>query len=157
MNNCKWITNINLVNSTYLGYWQQRGWDNDAMYNTGSWIVVPGDTQIAGFFNLDGSGQVPLGLVPVAGIAFAGDRGISKVEISADGGNTWTTASLVDPLSQYTWVFWSASWNPPATGEYHLEVRATDGEGNLQTATMNAPFPGGATGYQVVDISVVAS
>jgi hypothetical protein len=31
--------------------------------------------------------------IPLAGIAFAGDRGITKVEVSADGGNTWKTAS----------------------------------------------------------------
>lgn len=155
MMNAKWITNIQVVNSTYEGYWQVRGWEVDAMYNTGSWIVVPGNTEISNYFNLDGLGRVPLGIVPIAGIAFAGDRGISKVEVSADGGSTWITASLIDPLSNYTWVFWSASWNPPATGDYHLYVRATDGQGNLQTSEINGPFPNGATGYDIVDISVV--
>ena len=77
------------------------------------------------------------------------------MEISADGGNTWTTASLTDPLSDYTWVFWSAQWNPPATGNYQIMVRATDGTGTVQTATVSGPFPDGATGYHVIDISVL--
>ena len=82
-------------------------------------------------------------MVPIAGIAFAGDRGISKVEVSTDGGNTWMPASVQDPLSDYTWVFWTADWNPPAAGRYSIAVRATDGTGAVQTAAMTPPFPAG--------------
>jgi DMSO/TMAO reductase YedYZ molybdopterin-dependent catalytic subunit len=156
MMNCKWITSIEVVSGVYQGYWQVRGWENDAEYQTMSDIVIPGTAQIDQRFGISGSNSVGLGLVPVAGIAFAGDRGISKVEVSTDGGATWTTASLNDALSQYTWVFWSAQWNPPSKGSYKLMVRATDGTGDAQTAVMSSPFPNGATGYQVVDISVAA-
>jgi hypothetical protein len=69
---------------------------------------------------------VPGQKVPVAGIAFAGDRGISKVEVSTDGGATWKSASIKDPLSKYTWVLWSAGFTPGATAEnYKIVVRAT--------------------------------
>jgi DMSO/TMAO reductase YedYZ molybdopterin-dependent catalytic subunit len=155
MMNAKWIINIQAVSGVYQGYWAQRGWTNNALYQTGSEIVIPGDAQVTDRFGIDGSSDVSLGLVPIAGISFAGDRGISKVEVSTDDGSTWTTASLTDPLSNYTWVFWSAQWNPPATGSYKLQVRATDGTGAVQTAVVAAPFPDGATGYQVVDISVL--
>lgn len=40
----------------------------------------------------------------IAGVAYAGDRGISKIEVSTDGGNTWKSAIIKDPLSKYTWV-----------------------------------------------------
>jgi len=156
MNNAKWITGLEVVNTTYLGYWQQRGWGEDARYQTGSSIVIPGDEQVTSIFELAGTSNVPLGMVPIAGLAFAGDRGISKVEVSTDGGKTWTTASLMDPLSNYTWVFWSAEWTPPALGRYSLQVRATDGQGNLQTATVTQPFPNGVTGYDIVDVTVSA-
>lgn len=155
MMNCKWITSVEAVSGTYQGYWQVRGWENDAMYQTGSSIVIPGGAEITSLFGINGSDQVALGVVPVAGIAFVGDRGVSKVEVSSDGGKTWTTASQTSPLSQYTWVFWSAEWNPPAKGAYSLHVRATDGTGAVQTAVVSGPFPNGATGYHVVDISVL--
>jgi DMSO/TMAO reductase YedYZ molybdopterin-dependent catalytic subunit len=154
MMNCKWVTGIEVVAETYQGYWQVRGWINEAQYETGSFIVTPGGAQVADRFGIAPALTVPLGLVPVAGVAFAGDRGIEKVEVSTDGGNTWTLASLQDPLSGNTWVLWTADWNPPATGNYSIAVRATDGTGAVQTASMAAPFPGGATGYAIVDVGV---
>ena len=156
MMNPKWITGIEAVNGVYEGYWQRRGWTNDARYETMSDVVVPGSAAVTERFNIQGSNLVPLGVVPIAGIAFAGDRGISKVEVSTDGGVSWMTASVKDPLSDYTWVLWSAEWNPPKTGNYKIMVRATDGVGNLQTATVTNPFPNGATGYHVLDISIVS-
>jgi len=157
MMNCKWVTSIELVAETYQGYWQVRGWINEAEYETGSFIVTPGNAQVADRFGIAAASSVPLGLVPIAGVAFAGDRGIEKVEVSTDGGNTWTLASLQDPLSGYTWVLWTADWNPPATGNYSIAVRSTDGTGAVQTAVMAMPFPGGATGYAIVDVGVTSS
>ncbi|HUI01826.1 MAG TPA: molybdopterin-dependent oxidoreductase [Nitrososphaerales archaeon] len=157
MMNCKWVTSIELVNETHQGYWQVRGWANEASYQTGSSIVTPGAAQVDDRFGIAGSTSVPVGLVPVAGVAFAGDRGISKVEVSTDGGNTWIPASVKDPLSQYTWVLWTADWNPTSTGNYSIAVRATDGTGAVQTAVMNTPFPSGATGYHIVDVGVTSS
>ncbi len=157
MMNCKWVTSIEVVAETYQGYWQVRGWINEAQYETGSFIVTPGTAQVADRFGIAGAPTVPLALTPIAGVAFAGDRGISKVEVSTDGGNTWTLASLQDPLSGYTWVVWTADWNPPATGHYSIAVRSTDGTGAVQTATLATPFPGGATGYAIVDVGVTSS
>ncbi len=157
MMNAKWITSIEAVSGPYQGYWQVRGWTSNAEYQTGSEIVIPGDAQVTQRFGIDGSSNLPFGTTPIAGIAYAGDRGVSKVEVSTDGGNTWIQASTTQPLSAYTWVFWSTQWNPPATGSYKLMVRATDGTGAVQTAVVTNPFPDGATGYHVVDISVVGS
>ena len=157
MMNCKWVTGIELVAETFQGYWQVRGWINEAQYETSSSIVTPGAAQVDDRFNIAAATSVPMGLTPIAGIAFAGDRGIQKVEVSTDGGNSWTQASLKDPLSGFTWVLWTADWNPPSTGEYRIAVRATDGTGAVQTAVMASPFPGGATGYHIVDVGVTSS
>lgn len=155
MMNAKWITEIELVNRVHEGFWQRRGWSNTAEYQTHSMVVMPGDSQVRERFgNLRSSKVMVGGKVPVAGISFAGDRGISKVEVSTDGGKNWEEASIKDPLSDYTWVLWAADWNPPARGEYKISVRATDRTGNLQTAELRNPFPSGATGYHVVDIKV---
>jgi DMSO/TMAO reductase YedYZ molybdopterin-dependent catalytic subunit len=156
MMNCKWLSGIELVSEKHYGYWQVRGWANEAQYQTGAEIVTPGAAQVADRFGIGGAPNVPLGVAPIAGVAFAGDRGIQKVEVSTDGGNTWAPASVRDPLSDYTWVLWKADWNPPSTGHYSLAVRATDKTGAVQTAVMNTPFPNGATGYHIVDVGVTS-
>ena len=155
MMNAKWITEIELVSGTYQGFWQRRGWTSGATYQTGSTVITPGDAPLRDRFHIPSSlTDVTGSPVPVIGAAFAGDRGISKVEVSSDGGSTWQTASLNDPLSPFTWVFWRLDWNPPGAGDYRLMVRATDGTGQVQVATMTNPFPDGATGYSVVDVKV---
>jgi hypothetical protein len=158
MMNAKWITEIEIVNHVYLGFWQRRGWTNSALYQTGSTVLLPGDSPLIDRFPVPSAlTDVSGNPIPVVGVAFAGDRGISKVEVSTDDGNTWQETSLFDPFSNYTWVFWRLDWNPPATGAYRIKVRASDKAGQTQTATLRDPFPDGATGYQVVDVRVDAT
>jgi hypothetical protein len=90
--------------------------------------------------------------IPIAGVAFAGDRGISKVEVSSDGGATWKEARIKDPLSPYTWVLWATELNVTMKGNYKIIVRATDKTGKIQAAEVRDPFPNGAMGYDVVNV-----
>ena len=157
MMNPKWITEIELVDKVYEGYWQRNGWSNIAEYNTGSSIVIPGQAPIRNRFrdldetsntNSRSSGK----RVPIAGIAFGGDRGISKVEVSTDGGTTWKTATIKEPLSRYTWVLWTAGFIPEGVENYQIVVRSTDKNGKVQTSKLNQPFPDGATGYHTISV-----
>ena len=154
MMNAKWLTEIELVDNVYEGYWQRKGWTNNAKYNTHSFIVIPDNTLIRKRFrNLEPSSNKTLnGRVPVAGVAFAGDRGISKVEVSTDDGTNWKDARIKDPLSQYTWVLWTAELDLIDKGNHKVMVRATDKTGKVQTPELHNPFPNGATGYHIVDI-----
>jgi DMSO/TMAO reductase YedYZ molybdopterin-dependent catalytic subunit len=156
MMNAKWITEIEVVNRTYEGFWQRQGWRNEAEYQIHSTIMIPGEALASRFgdFVLRSSRFVVGGKVPIAGIAFAGDRGISKVEISTDDGKTWETARIREPLSKNTWVLWSTEWIPPAEGRYRIIVRASDMAGRVQSAQLRNPFPNGSTGYHGVDITV---
>ena len=128
---------------------------NNAKYQTHSKIVLPGDALRNRFEALSANIATPGSKSPIAGIAFAGDRGISKVEVSTDGGNTWMTASLKDPISRNSWVLWALEWIPQNKGKYNVVVRATDGYGNLQIAEITDIYPNGATGYHSVEEFVV--
>ena len=154
MMNPKWITEIELVDTVYEGYWQRNGWTNNADVHTTSTTVIPGQAEVrVRFRKLDEMQKiVPGQKAPIAGIAFGGDRGISKVEVSIDGGATWKSAVIKNPLSQYTWVLWTAGSTPAGIENYKIIVRATDKTGQVQTAEFNEPFPDGATGYQTVNI-----
>jgi DMSO/TMAO reductase YedYZ molybdopterin-dependent catalytic subunit len=142
MMNAKWIKEIEVTDQVYMGYWQERGWSNDARIKTTSIIYYPPP-----------SVQVN-GATPIAGVAFAGDRGISKVEVSVDGGNSWNEAVLKAPRSPYSWVLWAYEWKPTTTGTANIVVRATDGKGQLQEPTVVQSFPDGASGYSSVQVTV---
>ena len=142
MKNVKWLTKIEVVTNDFQGYWMERGWSDLAVVNTHSRIDTPYRVRWDG-------GQVPLG-----GIANAGSRGVARVEISTDGGARWTDAELEEALGPLTWRRWRYLWTPPGTGKHVVLVRATDGEGQLQTATRREPFPSGSTGLDSIELDV---
>jgi DMSO/TMAO reductase YedYZ molybdopterin-dependent catalytic subunit len=154
MMNPKWITEIEIVDSVYEGYWQRNGWTNTADVHTNSSIVIPGQAPIRHRFRkLDETPNIiPGEKAPIAGIAFGGDRGISKVEVSTDGGTTWKSAVIKEPLSRFTWVLWTGGITPTGKENYNIVVRATDNTGQVQTSEINKPFPDGATGYHMVNV-----
>jgi DMSO/TMAO reductase YedYZ molybdopterin-dependent catalytic subunit len=145
MKNVKWLQRIEVVTFDFQGYWMERGWSDIAAYNTHVRIDSP-----------TGSGRPVDGTLVVAGIAFAGQRGIAKVELSTDGGKTWSEAALEAPPGRHTWRRWRYPWTVPGSGRYRLVARATDGTGQTQTSVQRPPFPDGSTGYHAIDISVTA-
>ncbi|MFL6510954.1 MAG: molybdopterin-dependent oxidoreductase [Nitrososphaera sp.] len=155
MMNAKWITEIELVDAVYEGFWQRRGWANNAKYQTHSKIVFPGDTLQNRFEEILSTNTATTGTKsPIAGIAFAGERGISKVEVSTDGGKSWQSASIKDPLSNNCWALWALNWVPQNKGKYNIVVRATDKAGNTQTSEIREIYPNGSTGYHSVEETV---
>lgn len=140
--NPKWLTRIELTDHFVGGLYADQGWYNGPL-ETMSRIDHPRD-------------QTPVGqTVEVGGIAFAGNRGIQKVEISTDGALTWHEATLQPPTSEDSWVLWAWSWTPTQKGAYTLTSRATDGTGTVQTSRMRGTVPHGSTGYHQVPIQVV--
>ncbi|MGH2460154.1 MAG: molybdopterin-dependent oxidoreductase [Chloroflexota bacterium] len=141
--NVKWIKQIEVIDHGFVGYWQARGWTDDATVQTQSQIDLPYDRAV-----------FPGGPILVGGIAFAGARGVSKVELSPDGGTTWLPTTLRPPLSPLTWVTWTVLWTPTTAGWHRLTVRATDGLGQPQRSDVTPPIPDGATGYHSIEVRV---
>ena len=143
MKNVKWLTELELVNHDYKGYWETRGWSDEAIVKVRSRIDLPGDGE-----TIRGKDYV------IRGIAFGGLHGISKVEVSVDGGLRWQEAELERPLSSYSWVFWSFIWKAPGTGRYTLAARATDKRGMLQEVAPAGAYPDGASGLHEINVTI---
>jgi DMSO/TMAO reductase YedYZ molybdopterin-dependent catalytic subunit len=138
----KWLTEIELTNWNFDAYWIQRTWSKEGPVKTQSRI----DTVQAG-------DNLSAGKNPIGGVAWAPHRGIERVEVSTDDGETWNTASLAKQLAEDTWRQYVYDWDA-TPGDYTLQVRATDGNGETQTSAEAPPHPSGATGYHTIDVSV---
>ena len=144
MKNVKWLQQIKVETFDFKGYWQQQGWNDVATVNTNARIDVPGRT-------VRWSG----GEVTIAGIAFAGSRGIRSVEITFDEGKSWQAATLEPAAGPITWVRWALRWTPPGPGPRTVWARATDGKGDTQTPVPRQAYPDGSTGYHAFTLNVV--
>ena len=135
----KWITGIEVVSESASrdGYWVERGWDEVARIHTTSVVdTVAIDSVIE---------REDERLIPIGGIAFAGARGVSRVEVRVDGDGPWHEARLRSPLSDTTWVIWRYDW-PFEAGRHTFEVRAVESDGTPQKTGVNPARPSGATG-----------
>lgn len=90
------------------------------------------------------------------GIAYGGDRGVSRVEFSSDGGKSWRDADIYYSGGNLAWSLWKTAWIPNELRYYTLVVRATDGTGNVQKWEEDrGPFSG-AAGLHEIGVSVTA-
>jgi DMSO/TMAO reductase YedYZ molybdopterin-dependent catalytic subunit len=146
--NVKWLTEIEFLDREAKGYWEKRGW-----HGTGPVKTV---AKLHGRELRDG--QVVLG-----GHAYAGTRGVSAVEVSTDGGDTWTEAELTerlpgasgpaadvggggDSFAADAWRLWRYAYDPPE-GEHEVVVRAIEDDGTVQTREETGPVPDGPAGW----------
>ena len=141
--NVKWIDRIEVSKTNEKGFYENQGWGPDFTVQTQSRFTAPAFDR-------------PLAAAPMMlrGTAFAGDRGVSKVEVSADDGATWQPATIDYAGTRLTWNLWSYQWTPTRQGDHRLVVRATDGAGNLQTDKDRTSGPEGATGLHKITAKV---
>jgi len=145
MFSAKWVTRVTAVQGEVLGFWQQKGWTNAGEIRTTAIVATPPPESVV------------RGPVMIGGVALAGTRGISRVEVSTDDGRTWSPATLRSPLDpRLTWYLWTFRWDPPGGGAYRVRARAYDGLGVAQDETPERPFPNGAAGYDRVTLYVEA-
>jgi len=138
----KWLTDIEVTRfADFSAYWTERGWSEQGPIKTASRIDVPGSYA-----------DLAPGQVTVAGVAWAQQRGIERVEVRVDGGD-WNQARLAAADGIDTWRQWVWQWSAEP-GEHALEVRATDGTGSTQTGAQAPTRPNGATGWHRVTVTV---
>jgi DMSO/TMAO reductase YedYZ molybdopterin-dependent catalytic subunit len=146
----KWLTRIEVTGADAKGFYETQGWGPDFIVPTRSRIDVPDyDSR----FSLGQLGGAP---IQIKGVAFGGDRGISRVEVSDDDGETWDGAKIDYPGTKLTWALWSYDWQPDSADDYTLVVRATDGEGEVQEFEEDRGWFSGVTGFHKIVVHVTA-
>ncbi len=131
----KWLREIRLVTRPYFGTWPKMGYTKEPVVHTGSYIDRvrrEGDR------------------LRVGGVAFAGTRGVRRVQVRADRG-PWVEAQLETPMARYTWTRWKAELAAPRAA--FVQARAQDGEGRWQAEQEKPLFPDGVAGPTVKRVS----
>jgi DMSO/TMAO reductase YedYZ molybdopterin-dependent catalytic subunit len=139
----KWVTRITVQKSHTEGFYESQGWDRTAVVKTLSRIDSP----------VKGDTVTPGQPVMMQGIAFGGLRGVSKVEVTTDGGTNWQPATITATPSPQSWVLWEFPWTPPAHGNYMLGVRCYEGNGTVQPTKVEANFPSGVAGVHFIAVT----
>ena len=147
MKNAKWVVALRVMNREFVDWYGQRNWNRTAIVKTMSRIDVPAP-----------GAALPPGEQRIAGVAYAGDRGVAYVEYSADGGRSWESAELLDspdtPGGRDVWVRWQGTFTVDATSTdaITLVARATDTTGATQPEPFGLPQPDGSAGWCSIDV-----
>lgn len=142
--NPKWPTELDFVAEEFVGHWEERGWSQEATYKLNSMVLSPPSMAVVG-----------AGSVAILGTAFAGHRAIASVEVNLNGGESWEPAELTygpdlsatapDPSdrnpSRHIWTTWRYDWMLEEPGDYRIQVRATDVDGNVTSEDPNGTNP----------------
>lgn len=146
--NVKWLTRIEVTDANAKGFYEAQGWGPDFIVPTRSRIDVPDNWSSFSLGKLTDP-------IEVKGIAYGGDRGVSRVELSFDG-ETWNDAEIYYSGGKLGWSLWKTQWTPAAAGDYMVVVRATDGEGHVQEwKSDRGPFSGVA-GLHYITVRITA-
>lgn len=140
----KWLTELKVTRfADDVGYWTPRGWSERGPIKMSSRIDVPTVDKV-----------VKAGATTFAGVAWAQHTGISRVELRVNRGK-WQEARLAPGISRDTWYQWQLPLDL-TPGQYEVQVRATDLDGDVQVEERRPVAPDGATGYHTVRVVVTS-
>lgn len=140
LKSAKWIVQLSAVSQPVVDWYGQRNWNREGIVRTMARIDLPAN-----------GAQLPAGPQTIAGIAYAGNRGVAAVEYSPDGGASWQPAAFVESQPDVdTWVRWQGAFDLAPGQLATLVCRATDGTGALQTEAFTLPQPDGGAGWHSV-------
>jgi DMSO/TMAO reductase YedYZ molybdopterin-dependent catalytic subunit len=142
LKNAKWVVALRPMRREFVDWYGQRSWSREAVVKTMTRIDVP---------NRDA--RLRPGEQRIAGIAYAGNRGIKVVEFSADGGDSWDIADTIEDLpGSDVWLRWEGRFTLDPGGVATLVARATDGSDTLQAEPFSLAQPDGASGWNSITV-----
>ena len=128
-----------------MGFYTEQGWGPNIFVPTTSRIDAPAH---------GGDFEQPFQVgrsVEFRGMAYGGDKGISRVEVSTDGGQTYHAAEIHEPGTLISWSLWRYEWTPTAPAdEVRVFVRAVNARGERQIEEFRDQVPHGALGLHWV-------
>jgi DMSO/TMAO reductase YedYZ molybdopterin-dependent catalytic subunit len=135
----KWLTHVRVSAQNHDGPFVQTGYRRP-IYPVPPGTAVPAAQTVpvqelpvkSLITSLVHNAPVPLQPLRVAGFAWAGDADIERVDVSTDGGRTWTRARLGGDRAPYAWREFAHTWTPPQPGSFLVLSRATDTRGRTQ-------------------------
>ncbi len=136
----KWLTELELISEQVESYWEKRGWDAEAVLNSGARIDTPSGGDRVG------------GRVTVGGVAW-GPGTVTRVEVAVDSFEKWHEAQLETRTDDIAWTRWQATIDVPP-GEHVIFARAAV-DGVPQIEEPQPPHPSGATGLHRIAVRVV--
>ena len=140
----KWLGRIVAINYAFKGYFQSKKYTMQQRMPLGrTETVVVGPMAIkAEIVRPQADERLGLGTNRVFGVAWAGEEAVAQVEVSTDGGKTWSAAESLGPQARYSWTLWEFIWEVAQAGRYSLLARAISTSGRLQPLTHD-PLLGG--------------
>jgi sulfite oxidase len=131
----KWLQEIELRTTPWTGYFQDvvyRLLPEDEKPGPGLGMPLGLVALNSDVVSPTEGDTVPAGPVDVRGYAFAGgDRHVSRVDVSADGGELWSPAELLDDLGPWAWRHWRITLDLDP-GDHEIVVRAWDSSAATQ-------------------------
>jgi DMSO/TMAO reductase YedYZ molybdopterin-dependent catalytic subunit len=136
---CKWLTEIKVLDKEFEGNFMSPGYRMPNLQVKPGEAVKPEDTHPVTALNVKSLISTPLDgstlrsrAVIIQGVAWAGEADIERVDVSADGGDTWQAAELGKDKAPYAWRLFSFKWKAAKPGDYTILSRATDSQGRVQ-------------------------
>jgi sulfane dehydrogenase subunit SoxC len=136
MTSVKWLASIEASREAFTGYQQAQAYRYKAdpddegepvrRMAVRSLLAPPG---VPDFFTR--RRHLRPGDVVLTGRAWSGAGTVTRVEVTTDGGATWSDAELDPPTVDFAWQGWRASWHAQL-GDHELACRATDSAGETQ-------------------------
>src|SRR6516162_6300123 len=129
----KWVKRIAVLDRPFRGYFQtmkytvqrRKGIDLETVsvreMAVKSEILRPAASEVLG-----------IGTNRLFGVAWAGEEAVANVDVSTDGGRSWSPAELIGPPAPYSWTMWEYLWELAQPGNYSLMARATSASVKVQ-------------------------
>jgi DMSO/TMAO reductase YedYZ molybdopterin-dependent catalytic subunit len=139
----KWLRRIEAIDHVFQGYYQTVKYTVKRRSGRGTHSEVVGPMAVKSEIIRPPNGAaLGVGTNRLFGVAWAGEDAVAGVDVSVDGGRTWSPAQLIGPQAKYSWMMWEYLWEVAEAGSYQILSRAISTDGRIQPI-QHDPLNGG--------------